>query len=255
MNEKSKIYIRLSEFLFKCQKTDVNYYICKTLLSLIDEFPNITIEQIAYLSHTTAPTVTKFCKRLGYQSFKEMREDIEEYSPIGFFDEGENQSISDLLESQRAIEKEIYKHLDYEQIKRIATIIAEEKKIVALGNSYSFNSVNFLRELLSQLGIVVYEINRGVKKELLEDIILESKNLLIISLTNRWLVKEKQLLETIDATNFLLTVQADEEMKHCFEEIVEFSQFEFFFRSNHYSQKVIQIWIMALGVEIKNLLK
>lgn len=75
----SQVYIRLNEHLFKCKKYDLNFLITKVLIERIDEFPNIYIEEIAYAAQTTPASITKFCKKLGYTSFKEMRCDLDNY--------------------------------------------------------------------------------------------------------------------------------------------------------------------------------
>lgn len=82
----SKVYIKLTEFLFRCIKADVNFNIAKVLIERIDDFPDIFIEEIAYSANTTPASVTKFCKKLGYPSFKEMRSDLIEYSESWLLD-------------------------------------------------------------------------------------------------------------------------------------------------------------------------
>ncbi|MBS5370500.1 MAG: MurR/RpiR family transcriptional regulator, partial [Coprobacillus cateniformis] len=45
------------------------------MLDRLYEFPDITIEEIAYLANTTPSSVTKFCKRIGYNGFTNIKSD------------------------------------------------------------------------------------------------------------------------------------------------------------------------------------
>jgi len=87
MHEPSKlsVHIRLVEYLFKNRKLDTNFSIARVMIIKVNEFPNVTIDEIAYLAHTTPGSVTKFCKKLGYKSFKELRTDRLNYRYANLF--------------------------------------------------------------------------------------------------------------------------------------------------------------------------
>lgn len=108
----SKVFIRLSENLFRCKKHDLNFQITKTLIEHIDEFPDIYIEEIAYAAQTTPASITKFCKKLGYASFKEMRYDLDVYSDDLMMDQfGDSQTEEDTVAAILQREHETNKYI------------------------------------------------------------------------------------------------------------------------------------------------
>ncbi|MBL1224425.1 MurR/RpiR family transcriptional regulator [Enterococcus sp. BWR-S5] len=252
----SRVYVRLTEFLFKCVKQDVNYTIAKHLIEHVETFPDIYIEEIAYLSNTTPASVTKFCKRIGYSSFKEMRTDIGVYTEEMFLDginvtSGIEEAISGFIEQDQLIQKKIFSLLDQEQCLRIANRIAEMEKLAVLGNTYSFSGVNLFRELFSQQGYTIYEVNRRAARDILTSSFNEVEAVFIISLTADWVEKNLEFLQTFHKPLFLLTQSDQSQYSTLFEEIIHFDQFDFLLSSNYYSQKVIHSWIILLSILLK----
>ncbi|MBP1045605.1 MurR/RpiR family transcriptional regulator [Enterococcus sp. BWM-S5] len=252
----SRVYIRLTEFLFKCVKQDVNYSIAKHLIDHIDDFPDIYIEEIAYLSNTTPASVTKFCKRIGYSSFKEMRTDIGTYTEELFLDKISNEAdvgaaVAQFIDQDQLIQKKIFSLLDQEQCQRIANQIKPMQKIAVLGNTYSFSGVNLFRELLSQQGYTVYEVNRRAASDILTDSFNGVEAVFVISLTADWVEKNQQFLRTCNKPLFILTQSESLEPNEFFEEIIGFHQYDFLLSSNYYSQKVIHSWIILLSIYLK----
>lgn len=252
----SRVYIRLTEFLFKCVKRDVNYVIAKQLIERITDFPDIYIEEIAYLSNTTPASVTKFCKRIGYSSFKEMRTDIGVYTEELFLDNihmdsGVDGAITGFIEQDQLIQKKIFSLFDQTQCLRIAEKIKTMDKIAVLGNTYSFSGVNLFRELFSQQGYTVYEVNRRAARDILSASFNEAEAVFVISLTADWVEKNQEFLHSFHKPLFLLTQSDQSQYRDLFEEIIHFDQFEFLLSSNYYSQKVIHSWIILLSIYLK----
>lgn len=65
-----------------------------------------------------------------------------------------------------------------------------KKRVAILGNSYSFTVVNLLRELLSQMGYLVFEVNRNAEDQLIKQVLLETDVCFIINLTREWVEKK-----------------------------------------------------------------
>lgn len=247
----SKVYIKLTEYLFKCQKLDVNFMITKTLIEHIDDFPDIYIEEIAYLAKTTPASITKFCKKLGYHSFKEMRTDLASYNDEVLMEHiGQGDTVADFidlfLKKELTIEKYIFDHLDHAQCLQIANTLKSKKTIAVLGNSYSFSGANFFRELLSQEGYIVFEVNRSAEQEMLVQLLNEVDMCFFISLTGKWLEENAEWLMETSAKKCLLTQQALAKVDGI-DDIVSFSAFDFLMLSNYYSQKVIHFWIILFA--------
>lgn len=254
----SKVYIKLTEFLFRCIKADVNFNIAKVLIERIDDFPEIFIEEIAYSANTTPASVTKFCKKLGYASFKEMRSDLIEYSESWLLDNISEQKSSEImlrrfLEKDRKIEDSIFKALNHQQCTEIAGDLARMKKIAIFGSTHSSAGVNLFRELLSQEGLIVYELHRRAENEIIYQILQEVDAVFFISLTGEWIFQNESLLaEAFKAKKYLLTYQEKALFPNGFQEIISFNNFDFLLESNYYSQKIIRSWIILLAIFIKN---
>lgn len=266
MKTMSQVYIRLNENLFKCKKYDLNFLITKVLIERIDAFPDIYIEEIAYAAKTTPASITKFCKKIGYSSFKEMRNDLEnyfakEYEVAQMMNEGMLSTIdregsiqemtASFLAKEYMIQKNIFQTFDSPQCMAIADMLKNVKRIAILGNSYSFSGVNLFRELLSQEGYIVFEVNRNAEDQLIHQALDEADACFIINLTGSWVDKKHELLEPLPCKKFLLTFSNQMKPLRLFDEVIMFKEILPMMSSNYYSQKVIHLWIILLTMNIK----
>lgn len=259
VNVTSRVYIKLAEFLFRCLKPDVNYSIAKVLIERINDFPDIAIEEIAYRANTSPASVTKFCKRLGYRSFKEMRTDLIYYGSADLALLGHSQQgmspkamTQQFLDNNRRIEETIFQAFDQEQCQQIAAFLTSTKKIAVFGSTHSTSVVNLFRELFSQEGIIVYELHRRSEEEIVMQVLKEVDAAFFISLSGDWVKQTTDLLSLdVKAKKYLLTNQPVPFFPELFQEVISFENIEFVFNSNYYSQKVIQSWIILLAIYLK----
>lgn len=255
----TRVYVNLSEYIFDCQKNDVYFNIAKTLIDKISEFPEIFIEEIAFLANTTPASVTKFCKKIGYRSFKELRFDLEKYSDEAFFS---RLSYGTKLEMrQRFIQKDqvrqqlIFDLFDQDQMDRIASQMKYYRKIAVLGSAYNFSSINLFRELMSNEDVIVYEVNRDAQSDMLLQIFSEVEAIFVLSLTNDWLHQSQMnqhYFSQLSSYKILLT-QTNNDPDDDFDEVVSLNQIDFLFSSSYYSQKVLQSWVMGLYMSYKSI--
>lgn len=251
----SPVYIKLTEFFFKCIKTSVDYTIAKVLIKKINEFPDIYIEEVAFMANTTPASVTKFCKKIGYASFIEMRTDLTPYSVSSpFLTDKENQCqqiiVENMLLEEVALTRKIYELIDFDQCYRIAEKLSLAAEVAVFCNTYSFAAANTLRELLSQYGIVVFEMNRRADPLVILEMLQEVDSCFIICLTGQWLNEKLEIMEAIresDTHIFLLTSQREYQFSKVFEEIIFLDDFNFLFYSNYYSQKVIHTILKVIA--------
>lgn len=269
MIKTSGIYIKLTEYCFKCKKPDVNYWIAKTLIEKIDEFPDIYIDEIAYVSNTTPSSVTKFCKKIGYGSFKDMKNDIETLNIYGdglkkpsrrfkasfnFSDDSsEEELIEYFLERERNASSKILELFDREQFKRISKKLDGKKELVILGSIYSTSCINFFREIFSLEGFTVFEVDRQAEPEMIKQLINEKDMTFIISLSGEWVIaNQKWLREDIDAEMNLLTTNESNNINEIFNEVINLSSMEDFFQSNYDTQKIINLCFVLLIITLKS---
>lgn len=257
----SRVYIRLAEFLFRCVKMDVNYSITKSLIAKIEEFPDIYIEEIAMLANTTPASVTKFCKRLGYASFKDLRTDLDVYSHEVILQDVQDgqtpeHAIEEFLKNDQRRQQDMFTRFDRDQCIRIAQALRGKGKVGALGRTSMFSSLNILRELLSINDFTVYEINRRSSIDVLEDALKAMDGVFLFCLTGEWLeesAERRELLRNLDAYKVLITRADMEDTADIFDEVVSLQEFDYLLLSNYYSQKVIQSWVLVQATYIEGL--
>ena len=115
------------------------------MLDRLSEFPDISIEKIAYLANTTPATVTKFCKKLGYDGFLGIKQEnyINFYGITQEFINEINDPI-DLYNAYTNQMKNIYDDLyplyNHEQISRIAWQLSYCKRITVLTGHHGFTA-------------------------------------------------------------------------------------------------------------------
>jgi|GEM_PF-6099976 len=78
-DKKMQIHLRLVECMFDNRKQDVNGSIARVMISKLNRIHDITLDEIAYLAHSSPASVTKFCKKLGYASFKDLKADYQQF--------------------------------------------------------------------------------------------------------------------------------------------------------------------------------
>ena len=254
----SRAYLRLSEFFFTCKKRDVNFSIAKTLILKINDFPDIFIEEIAYLAQTTPASVSKFCKKIGYATFSEMKNDILLFQHNQLFADTDQMALAKgldeayhyFMECERAIMDRYYDFIDKEQMKRIGKRLHQSQKIAVLSNTYSFYVANTLRDLLRTKGITVFEVNRDADDELIASVVDSADLVIAVSFTEKWLRERESLLARLqkaEKPQILITQSSSRSYAQYFCETINFEGFDDFNRiSNYFTHKILQMICILL---------
>lgn len=257
-NDVATLQVRLTEYLFNIKKFDTNFVIAKVMLDKLSDFPDISIEEVAYLSNTTPSTVTKFCKKLGYLGFSQIKEEktvvqfpgltkniLDKHlcqNPKEFYDYF-TQSTQELYES-------LYILFDHQQMHRLAKQLSQCKKIVVYTGFHGFSSANLFCEMMRSFDIIVYEVDREAEYSLIEKTYQLADMVFIISLTGFWLNKIfKHTDRTIITNNYdksVLLSYNSISSDYSFGEVVDFSHISGFFESNYISSHVLQSFFILL---------
>lgn len=214
---KARFKNKLYEQMFRIQKKDADYAIAKVFIDKIDDLLEINIEEIAFLAHTSAAAVTKFCKKLGYSGFSQIKQPTLEADIIfGHFQNIPNSSWTSggvdtfCLETCR-MTYFYEKCLNKEDIFEIARILSSSKKTMILTGLHGFSASNLFAELTMNQDLFVYEIDRNSEDTFIESLAKECEVLFLISLSERWIKERKKLFEklrskmvwiTLDETNY-----------------------------------------------------
>ncbi|WP_049945585.1 MurR/RpiR family transcriptional regulator [Candidatus Stoquefichus massiliensis] len=252
------LQVRLTEYLFNIKKFDTNFIIAKVMLDKLSEFPDVSIEQIAYLSNTTPSTVTKFCKKLGYLGFSQIKEEatIVKFPGLtkNILDNHICHNPKDFYNYFTQSTQELYESLfilfDHQQISRIAKQLSECQKVVVYTGLHGFSSANLFCEMMRSFDIVVYEVDRDAEYSLIEKTYHLADMVFIISLTGFWL---DQIFEHSDSSvisnNYDKSILLSYNLMntdYSFKEIVDFSHINGFFESNYISSHVLQSFFILL---------
>lgn len=250
------LQVKLSEYLFNINKFDTNFIIAKVMLDRISEIPDISIDKIAYLANTTPSTVTKFCKKLGYDGYASIKaenqipklntfltnNDYKENctSPLEFYSLYSDQIkiVYDLL----------YEQFDHQQIARIAWQLSFCKKVTIFTGLHGFAATNLFNEMMRTFDIIVYEINRNSEISIIKSSIEQSDMIFIISLTGKW-VKDNMTSLNKDFFQKYLSkiVVLSNDASLPFKEIINFSAITNFYDSNYISSNSLQAFFILLA--------
>lgn len=254
--KKMSLQVVLSEYLFSIKKLDTNFIIAKVMLDRLSEFPNISIEKIAYLANTTPSTVTKFCKKLGYDGFSKIKSETSDFNFYGLTSDYVKKETSDAksfynfyTQQIKDLYDSLYDIFDHNQISRIAWQLSHCKKISVFTGQHGFCATNFFGEMMRSFDITVYEIDRNSDISILENALIESDMLFIISLTGNWINNSFHKINKhiiCDNISKVILLSYDNHLKDKCHELINFSQIPNFFSSVYISNNAIQAFFMLL---------
>lgn len=260
-NKKLSIRLRLTEYLFDNRKLDVNYSIARVMLAQMSHIHNISIEEIAYRAHTSLASVTKFCKKLGYKSFKELKADHLHYQYANMFRDmihisgtrGIDAALNFFAEENKRKLLEIFDNFDQEQLRRISCRLWELKRGVVLSGIHGFAAANFFCELCSYYGINAYEINREAEASIIKSLIETEQLIFIISLTGVWMDEfiNKVNITDEDAKKIVLVTYADaEKYRPACSDMIYLGNIQEFFSSNYLSSMTLSMLFLLIAMHI-----
>lgn len=243
------VYFKLVDFLADCRHHDANYDIAKTLIELIDDFPDIYIEQIASKAHTSVSAVTKFCKRLGYQSFKSLKEDI-----LPYVDQLTDiqTTIDSFIESDYHLTHSFFEWIDFADLTKKLTEIIQHQPIVILNSSYSDPASNHLRSIFEVHHHTTYLLNRDVDDSILFDLIKQQGVVLILSLTGRWLIQHQDTLKQLQHNQiayYIISADPSIDPDH----LITLPNVSTLFHSYYHSSRYLNLLTITIEIALNHL--
>lgn len=240
----SPLYVKASEYLFHSSKATVFTRIAAGIIEKINEFPNVNIEELALYCDTTPPSVTKFCRIIGYNSFAELRNNINHYNST---------HPQFPLHDERAILDNIYSYLPREQCDAMAAVLASKKKILIITNEFTFNISNMLKETLSNLGRTVYLAHRE-NDELIFWLFQVTDCILVLTFTGDWMEKQAWC-SNIPAKQCLLLISSriPEIIRSRPEIWVSVNDYPYLMTSNYHSHKYMESIAYNIAKSVKEI--
>lgn len=249
--------VRLTEYIFSLKKKSSDYIIAKTVLEIIDDFPEIYIHEIAFLTHTTVGTVSKFFNKLGYEGFSQIKDNSEvnySFSSIlplindfgGTFQEKTDAYLNQI----QAFQKENFSFFNSDEVRRIASEMHKYQKIYVLSGIHGFAAANYFSEIADQIKKNVIPLHRDVENSIILDILQEDAMIFVISLTGDFIKKmdtqlSKELFNSFTKKAILLC-STDKIMNYNFKEFVNIWNLRSVSLSNSLSDNALHQFFTSL---------
>lgn len=250
------LQVRLTEYLFNIKKFDANFIIAKIMLDKISDFPNVSIEEIAFLSNTSPSTVTKFCKKIGYLGFSQIKDEPINYS--GLVKNIHSHQPKDFYFYFANLTNNLYELLyslfNHEQIDKIAKHLSQCKKVAVFTGLHGFAATNLFNEMMRSFHITVYEVDRSAEISVINKTFQFSDLVFIISLTTDWVNHTFQQLQPNLANNYAeksILLSYNSYITYPFYEVVDLSLVSDFFESNYISSLTLQLFFILLTSYLK----
>ncbi|MFV0395772.1 MAG: MurR/RpiR family transcriptional regulator [Coprobacillaceae bacterium] len=255
---KSDLYNRLSEFLFNTHKFSNDFFIAKVMLEKLSSFPDVSLDEVAYLANTTGASVTKFCQKLGYQGFIDLKNDTFQYadnslSNILFINDEASvkDSINNFITFSNTLLTNMFNAFDEEQILRITKKIKRNSKITIFSNIYGIAASRLVTELMIPFNITVYEIERKSELEVIKEILHFSDLVFVISLSGTWAINT---FNNTDITNEeldkVVVLNHSNTISIPFFEIVSLSNVGNFYTSSLITNSALQAFFVLLAIHL-----
>lgn len=200
------VYTKVSEYMSSLDKGSVDYYIGMVLLQKLRDFPDIYIEEIAFLANTTKSSVAKFCHKIGYSSFSELKNDTSYYGEDYFFSWFNDNRyptkegyLDALAEADHRMMSTILDSLNEERLMEAAEAIRGSRRVLFLASEYNKNIVSIFGEILMQKNIILTLISRDNSDQEILNAVKSADTVLMSSLSGSWIEQRRQLVEQIDS--------------------------------------------------------
>lgn len=240
------VYYKLAEVANLSFRDSLDYIIAKEMLQNIDIISEMSIDKIANICCTSTASITRFCQKIGYASFKELKYNINQSESL-------HKLIDKPYEKHININKSIintkikfdylinYSLLAIEKsaIDLVVKKIIDNNRIAIFCASHELSAVVLFQALLKQyhkkVDIILCNTDAGKM-----DYVLENVDFIIfLTYGGRWMRRSWQLVKKILDTsieNCVICLNDESIKRHDFDFIVKFdlieelqgSHFEFF---------------------------
>ena len=201
---------------------DINYSIANSFLENIHHIEGYSLEMAAEVCNVAPSTINRFCKRIGFRNFSNLRSSVAYHG--GMYEEREKSLTTETFELKLKENIEIMERISRVQLDRIIKKIHESKRIVILGFEKHQIQAMELQKQLFLLGKLC-ECNTNFFKQLETVSHLTEEDMIItISIEGNILTEALAIKEKIKAANgkkLLITFSDPEKHQQIFDEIIQ----------------------------------
>lgn len=240
------VYYKLAEIAYLSFRDSLDYVIAKEMLQNFDVIADMSIDKIANICCTSTASITRFCQKIGYDSFKELKYNISQdnslHKLINTYDKKDIDIKKAILNTKIKFEYMInYSLLAIEKssIDFIVEQIINNNRIAIFCASHELSAVVLFQALLKQYHkkIDIILCNTDASKM---DYVLENIDFVIfLTYGGRWMRRSSELVKKIidsSIENCIICLNDEYIKKYNFDKIIKFdfveqlngSYFEFF---------------------------
>lgn len=206
---------------------DINYHIAKSLLENFHKIEGFSLETAAEVCNVAPSTINRFCKRIGFRNFSNLRNSVNNYGAS--FEKNDIALSGDSFIAQLKENVEMIEHIPREQIERIVKQISKSRRVVILGfEKHQIQALELQKKLL--LAGKFCECNTNIFKQMdALDTLTEEDMIITISIQGYLLSEDFLLFEKIKRTKgkkLLITFSKPQQHPELFDEILQCGKIE-----------------------------
>lgn len=199
-------YIRneLMYFLQNTTKNSAEYSIALELIKRMDHIPYMKIDEFAYITNVTPSTISKFCKKLGYRGYNELKDVIEKLphneSHISFIRKNytKNEYLDLFLEYDASLSKSFFDHLkNNTRVHSLSSVISQSHSVCVISPDYPSSSVLIFARTCFDNDIDCFKISRKSDHDLIINLTRNTEIILILSTTGEWITSSSSLITAL----------------------------------------------------------
>jgi DNA-binding MurR/RpiR family transcriptional regulator len=208
---------------------DINYSIAKSLLKHIENIEGFSLETAAEACNVAPSTINRFCKRIGFKNFSNLRSSVAIQTGASSDEDYEKLLSIDKFEHKLKENVEMIEKIKVEQMEWIVTKVHESSKIVILGFEKNQVQAMELQKKLFLLGKLCECSTNLFKQVDALSLLTEEDMIITISIQGNILAKGFPIIEKIKGAKgkkLLITFSDAIEQVDVFDEVLQCGKIE-----------------------------
>lgn len=231
------VYYKLAEIANLSFRDSLDYVIAKEMLQNIDTISDMSIDKIANICCTSTASITRFCQKIGYDSFKELKYNINQNKSLHklidtYYEKNLNKDINikkAILDTKIKFEYIInYSLLTIEKssIDFVIERIINNNRIAIFCATHELSAVVLFQALLKQYHKKVDIILCNTDPSKI-DYVLENVDFIIyLTYGGRWMRRSLELVKKVinsSIENCVICLNDEYIKKYSFDKIIKFN--------------------------------
>lgn len=202
------VYYKLAEIANLSFRDSLDYIIAKEMLQHIEQIPSMSIDKIADICITSTASITRFCQKIGYESFKELKYSIDQEYVSNTI--GEHSKKNDICLNKAILNTKI--KFDYlinnsllviekSKIEILIEKIVNNERIAIFCASHEISAVILFQALLKKYHKKVDVIICNTEVDKMEYVLENIDVVLFLTYGGRWMRRSHKLINKILSTD------------------------------------------------------